>query len=274
LKKEIRHFRADILEAKSEIEKLRTSATAANELQDSTMNELIEYKGKSEMLTTSLEQCRKDSTKLQKILEGENTTLTFRLTKCMKENDANHFTISRLQSKLTSMEKDLETTKLGLETETNWREVLQNQLHENRLKYSQERSMRGEFERMNMQMRHSRLLDDVELENRRKLCYRKLNNVSNIMGSETKRLREFSSLLPHSVDLGNQELPTGKGFDWLFSDNALTRLMPSPGTESSKKSKEKKPKKEEKKPVRTELPLPGRQTPKEKFGKLSTIEDD
>lgn len=162
----------------------------------------------------------------------------------MKENDAHAFTISRLQMKLSGIENDLLETRTSLDKETNWRETLQNQLHENRLKYTQERVMRGELERLNMKMRQYQLIQDVEVENRHLRCFEKLTNATTTMMGEVRRIKELSNLLPLGNNFGNCDLPTGRGFEWLFGDSAFTRGPPEGHHIMNKKEVQDKEKRE------------------------------
>jgi chromosome segregation ATPase len=239
LKKDIRHLRADLLESRNEIEELKTSLAASVSLQGTTKAELDACSTESKDLAKTLDITRNNAFKLQKTLEAENTTLTFRLTKSMKENDAHAFTINRLQTKVAGLEKDLSTTNDAWEKETKLRELLQIQLHENRIKYGQESRMRGEFERLNMKLRQQQLLADVEEESTRNICQRKLNHVTHTMGTETNRLKEFSALLLPLIDSDNTALPTGREFEWLFGDTAFTRNPPKPEANINKSPKDK-----------------------------------
>lgn len=246
LKKDNRHLKSDLIESRNEGERLLRTLNASVELQASTKIKLEISLSQIENLTETLDSTKKEAIKIQRVLEVDNTTLTYRLTKSMKDNDSHAVTIARLQTNILGLDKDLGNTKESLAAEMQWRETLQHQLHENRLKYSQERTMRSEFERLHMKMRHQQRLLDVDQEANSKLCQIKLAHVASTMGTETSRLKELSSLLPHAMDFGNTTLPTGKEFEWLFGDNAFSRSVPNAKATSATRDKDRQRTYEEK----------------------------
>jgi hypothetical protein len=116
-----------------------------------------------------------------------------------------------LENTILELQDELKITEKDYKMETRTREILENQLNENRLVYLNEKRMRAEIERVSMKLKYIESFRESSHLDYWKTRDRKLDQITQGLTDESKRLTQLVNLLPSDEKggFGNE-----KDFKW------------------------------------------------------------
>ena len=220
-------LRRELSVMKVEIDRLEGNLSISINLQLETKHKLEICLAENQKLDKTLTAMKEDAGISRKLHESEHASITNYLEMTTVENRELKDTIVKLSDKMDSLSKELFETKELYRQETELRVLYQDQLHENRIKFLQERTLRSEFERLNRKIMRDNTGtfedDGIQLQKRNQ----KLQQLEITMKQEAKRLNEILAILPKQMG-NNIIIPDGKEFEWLIkSDEPFKSLATS-----------------------------------------------